>query len=297
MSRPPEIQFDKLKHRVKWAIDANVVSVSSKDCILTIIPYLREKFLEYKAYKDEVMSDNINNALSQIAAELASKTDVAVAKQVVMSLNQSRNISGSKRTMPDEGSEPNETLPVIPSEPVNPSSENKEGKDNKPNGKAGTKKAPRIEGTADAPKEVKERKSPFSFPTPTQRLRDIAGVDSILTTLQKVVFMPVKNPNWVSEVNLALKSSILIHGPAGCGKTLLANAVAGELGLPYFETSGPDLISSMSGDSEKNIKDLFAAAMAAAPSVLFIDGFDAIAAGGEVSSSVKCVVFKIILLW
>ena len=66
------------------------------------------------------------------------------------------------------------------------------------------------------------------------------------------------------------------------GKTTLANAIAGELGLPFFKASGPELIGGTSGESEQRIRDLFDAASAAAPSVLFVDGLDVIAGKREV---------------
>ena len=74
---------------------------------------------------------------------------------------------------------------------------------------------------------------------------------------------------------------IMFKGPSGCGKTTLANAVAGELNLPYFRASGPELIGGTSSESEERIRDIFAAATANAPSVLFIDAIDVIAAKSD----------------
>ena len=69
---------------------------------------------------------------------------------------------------------------------------------------------------------------------------------------------------------------MLLHGPPGCGKTMLAHAIAGELGVPFFKISAPEIVAGTSGESEQKIRDLFALARAAAPAILFIDEVDAI---------------------
>ena len=63
----------------------------------------------------------------------------------------------------------------------------------------------------------------------------------------------------------------------GCGKTLLANCIAGEIGLPMFSVSGPEIVSGVSGESEQNIRNLFQSAKAQAPCLLFLDEVDVIA--------------------
>lgn len=70
---------------------------------------------------------------------------------------------------------------------------------------------------------------------------------------------------------------VLLHGPPGCGKTALANAIANECGVPFFRLSAPEVVSGMSGESEAKLRGVFAEAAAAAPAILFIDEIDAIA--------------------
>lgn len=69
---------------------------------------------------------------------------------------------------------------------------------------------------------------------------------------------------------------MLLHGPPGCGKTMIANAIAGELGLPIISISAPSIVSGMSGESEKTLRDLFDEAREKAPCILFLDEIDAI---------------------
>lgn len=70
---------------------------------------------------------------------------------------------------------------------------------------------------------------------------------------------------------------ILLHGPPGCGKTLLAHAIAGELGVYFRKVSAPEIVSGMSGESEEKVRQIFEDAMTMAPSLIFIDEIDAIA--------------------
>ena len=70
---------------------------------------------------------------------------------------------------------------------------------------------------------------------------------------------------------------VLLHGPPGCGKTRLAHAIAGELKLPFLKISATEVVSGVSGESEKLIRSLFESARAQAPCLLFIDEIDAIA--------------------
>eukprot|EP00166_Cyanidium_caldarium_P004899 ctg_5510.g543 len=62
---------------------------------------------------------------------------------------------------------------------------------------------------------------------------------------------------------------ILLHGPPGCGKTLLANAIAGELDVPFFRVAAPEMIAGVSGESERRLRQLFQEACTAAPCLVF----------------------------
>jgi ribosome biogenesis ATPase len=69
---------------------------------------------------------------------------------------------------------------------------------------------------------------------------------------------------------------VLLHGPPGTGKTMLANAISNELGVPFFNISAPEIVSGFSGQSEKKIRAIFKEAQAKAPCLIFIDEIDAI---------------------
>ena len=119
--------------------------------------------------------------------------------------------------------------------------------------------------------------SEFLLPRPNTRLCDMAGIDLITSQVKELVFYPVLYPGLYNYLGVQPPCGLLLHGPSGCGKTALAYAIAGELGLPFFKASGPELIGGTSGESEERIRDIFLAAAAKAPSVLFIDALDVIA--------------------
>ena len=123
----------------------------------------------------------------------------------------------------------------------------------------------------------KPASSEFLQSRPFTRLSNMAGIDSITLQVKELVFYPVLYPKLYCYLGVQPPCGLLLHGPSGCGKTALAYAIAGELGLPFFKASGPELIGGTSGESEERIRDIFLAAAAMAPSVLFIDALDVIA--------------------
>lgn len=77
----------------------------------------------------------------------------------------------------------------------------------------------------------------FLVTRPTTRLKDLAGIDSILQQIKELVFFPTMFPELYSHLGVSPPCGILLNGPSGCGKTMLASAIAGELGLPFYKVS------------------------------------------------------------
>ncbi|KAF8872589.1 P-loop containing nucleoside triphosphate hydrolase protein [Infundibulicybe gibba] len=111
---------------------------------------------------------------------------------------------------------------------------------------------------------------------PTARLSDLGGVEKCIEKLLELVAMPLCHPEVYLHTGVQPPRGVLLHGPPGCGKTLLANAMAGELGVPFINISAPSIVSGMSGESEKTLRDTFEEAKRVAPCLLFIDEIDAI---------------------
>lgn len=111
---------------------------------------------------------------------------------------------------------------------------------------------------------------------PEERFSDLAGIDSILQDIRELIEYPLTHPEIYAHIGIDPPRGILLHGPPGCGKTLLAKAVGGEIGVPLLSISAPEVVSGMSGESEEKLRKLFDDAVALAPSIIFIDEIDAI---------------------
>eukprot|EP00743_Colponemidia_sp_Colp-15_P009795 GILK01010729.1.p1 GENE.GILK01010729.1~~GILK01010729.1.p1 ORF type:complete len:909 (+),score=206.63 GILK01010729.1:86-2812(+) len=105
---------------------------------------------------------------------------------------------------------------------------------------------------------------------------DIGGVEAILQDIRELIEYPLLHPELFTHLGVEPPRGILLHGPPGSGKTMLANAIAGELQVPFFKIAAPEIVSGMSGESEAKLRSLFQEAVAAAPSLIFIDEIDAI---------------------
>ena len=128
----------------------------------------------------------------------------------------------------------------------------------------------------------KEKSSPSSkysraMERPAVRFSDVGGVETCLGDVRELCEFPLVHPEVYDHLGVEPPRGILLHGPPGCGKTLLAHAIAGELGVPFFKVAAPEIISGMSGESEEKLRGLFRAAKRAAPSIIFIDEIDSIA--------------------
>lgn len=104
---------------------------------------------------------------------------------------------------------------------------------------------------------------------------DVAGVDDAKKELEEVVDF-LKHPAKYKKIGARTPKGILLVGPAGVGKTLLAKAVAGEAGVPFFSMAGSEFMEMLVGVGASRVRDLFAQAKAQAPSIIFIDEVDAI---------------------
>ncbi|SPN96660.1 probable peroxin-1 [Cephalotrichum gorgonifer] len=111
----------------------------------------------------------------------------------------------------------------------------------------------------------------------TTTFASIGGLKETRQVLLETLQYPTKYAPLFAKCPLRLRSGLLLYGYPGCGKTLLASAVAGECGLNFISVKGPEILNKYIGASEKTVRDLFERASAAKPCVLFFDEFDSIA--------------------
>jgi len=111
---------------------------------------------------------------------------------------------------------------------------------------------------------------------PTIHWTDIGGLEDVKQELREAVEWPIKNPEVFSRMGIRAPKGILLSGPPGCGKTLLARAVATESEANFITIKGPEVFSKWVGESEKAIREVFRKARMAAPAVIFFDEFDSL---------------------
>ncbi|UNI14556.1 Peroxisome biosynthesis protein pex1 [Purpureocillium takamizusanense] len=111
----------------------------------------------------------------------------------------------------------------------------------------------------------------------TTTFKSIGGLQETRKVLLETLEYPTKYAPIFAQCPLRLRSGLLLYGYPGCGKTLLASAVAGECGLNFISVKGPEILNKYIGASEKSVRDLFDRAQAAKPCILFFDEFDSIA--------------------
>ncbi|MDE1853690.1 MAG: AAA family ATPase [Thaumarchaeota archaeon] len=113
--------------------------------------------------------------------------------------------------------------------------------------------------------------------TPDIKWNDIGGLDGVKKELQEAVEWPLKYPDLYDKIGYSMPKGIMLYGPAGTGKTLLAKAVATESEANFISVRGPELLSKWVGESERGIREVFRRARQASPCVIFFDEVDALA--------------------
>mgnify|MGYP000268166514 CR=1 FL=1 len=129
---------------------------------------------------------------------------------------------------------------------------------------------------------------------PTVHWEDVGGLEDVKQKLREMVEMPLRDPEKFKKFGIKPPRGILLYGPPGCGKTLLAKAVATESGANFISIRGPEVFSKWVGESERAIREVFRKARAAAPAVIFIDEIDAIAPKRELGYGDAAVTERVV---
>jgi AAA+ superfamily predicted ATPase len=124
--------------------------------------------------------------------------------------------------------------------------------------------APGVTGLVDRPEE-------------RVAFADVGGLDEVKKAIHRTIVLPFQRPDLYERYGRRAGGGVMLYGPPGCGKTLLARATAGECGVPFLNLRIEDVLDPMYGVSERRLHDAFSEARALAPCVLFIDELDAFA--------------------
>jgi transitional endoplasmic reticulum ATPase len=112
---------------------------------------------------------------------------------------------------------------------------------------------------------------------PRTTYEDIGGLHEEIQRIREMVELPLRHPEIFQRLGIEPPKGVLLHGPPGCGKTLLARAVANESEANFFSINGPEIMSKFYGESEARLREIFQQSQQNAPSIIFIDELDAIA--------------------
>src|SRR3989344_5987021 len=132
---------------------------------------------------------------------------------------------------------------------------------------------------------------------PNVKWSDVGGLEELKDRLREVVEWPLQNPDAFKRMGIKPPHGILLYGPPGCGKTLIAKAVATESDANFISIKGPQVLSKWVGESEKMVREVFKKARQVAPCVIFFDEIDSIApvrGGGDESRSMERVVSQLL---
>jgi transitional endoplasmic reticulum ATPase len=123
---------------------------------------------------------------------------------------------------------------------------------------------------------------------------DIGGLHREIQRIREMIELPLKYPEVFERLGIDPPKGVLLNGPPGCGKTLIARAVANETNAHFISIAGPEVIHKFYGESEKHLRDIFKEAEKHAPSIIFLDEIDAIAPKREETSGDKQVEKRVV---
>ncbi|KAK0560507.1 Ribosome biogenesis ATPase rix7 [Tilletia horrida] len=206
-------------------------------------------------------------SLNQAASRLPPGSAAAAAAAAALAQNAQLTATSESSSSTPAAASPAETpLPTAPS-PV----KRKARSSQRSNLTDPTSKRQRSSLQVPSSSTIAEKYTP-----PETRLADLGGVTAAVEKVLELIATPLCHPEIYAHTGVKPPRGILLHGPPGCGKTMLAGAIAGELGVPFLSISAPSIVSGTSGESEKTLRDTFEEAVRIAPSILFLDEIDAI---------------------
>ena len=134
-----------------------------------------------------------------------------------------------------------------------------------------------IKVTAETRLTILNEPAPETKGLPRTTYEDIGGLHEEIQRVREMVELPLRHPELFQRLGIEPPKGVLLHGPPGCGKTLLARAVANESEANFYSINGPEIMSKFYGESEARLREIFQQAQQNSPSIIFVDELDAIA--------------------
>ncbi|KAG7390209.1 hypothetical protein PHYBOEH_007060 [Phytophthora boehmeriae] len=247
----------------------------------TVTSHLRETYPEYQRKPQ--------GALRKVVAKVLKKAQPNL-------LQDSKGSDSSKRGRSDSDSDDEKQIQALEQEQANAGAgnslnnairQNYASKSQEKSDKPVVKKVKLLRKRAKQQEEEKAAEADesrgFVVERPTTRYSDVGGIQKILQEVQELIEYPLTHPEVYAHLGVEPPRGVLLHGPPGTGKSMLANAIAGECGATFLKVSAPEIVSGMSGESEQKLRELFDEAISRAPSIIFIDEIDAITPKRETS--------------
>lgn len=128
---------------------------------------------------------------------------------------------------------------------------------------------------------------------PTEEYTDIGGLDKQIEELREACVLPITHRELFKNIGIRPPKGVLLHGPPGTGKTMMARACAAQTKATFLKLAGPHLVQMFIGDGSKLVRDAFALAKEKAPAIIFIDELDAIGTKRSYICSNKLVIFVV----
>ncbi|XP_061043316.1 nuclear valosin-containing protein-like isoform X2 [Eubalaena glacialis] len=163
------------------------------------------------------------------------------------------------------------------------SNKKRKGRLNSKRGKRKKEDLQEVDGEIEAVLQKKAKARGLELQISKVKFEDVGGNDTTLKEVCKML-IHMRHPEVYHHLGVIPPRGVLLHGPPGCGKTLLAHAIAGELDLPILKVAATEIVSGVSGESEQKLRELFEQAVSSAPCIFFIDEIDAITPKREVAS-------------
>jgi len=134
-----------------------------------------------------------------------------------------------------------------------------------------------VKVTSESKLTILNEPAPEAKGLPRTTYEDIGGLHEEIQRVREMVELPLRHPELFQRLGIEPPKGVLLHGPPGCGKTLLARAVANESEANFYSINGPEIMSKFYGESEARLREIFQQAQQNSPSIIFIDELDAIA--------------------